>query len=270
MCGIIGSIGLSRYHTLAWFRVGMSNIASRGRDSVGMHAGVSLRWVGSWEQNRDEALHWAAKMVLPRRIMLGHTRAATSGKVTLLNAHPISRSGAAMVHNGIVTTEEKLPKRITETDTEYALLLLLKYGVSSKWSKALHGSGAFLVSMGETLMAYRSGSPSTPLWAARVKSKGDYGYIFASTVQAFGRFYEYLDGKVSIELRPIKAGVSYLFAKAKTGTVRAEVPCEWGGISSWRSPYLYEEWESYSDWAESKRSQGRVRVYKYKRRGDES
>lgn len=135
MCSIIGYYGKE---TAAPILVkGLKRMEYRGYDSVG---------VATENENEIEVKKGTGKVnevnskvqldVLPGKIGIGHTRWATHGKVTDLNAHPHpSNSGKiAIVHNGIIENFEELKSQLesegysfkSETDSEVIANLLQK------------------------------------------------------------------------------------------------------------------------------------------------
>ncbi len=141
MCSIIGYYG----ETLAApiLVKGLKRMEYRGYDSVGV-ATKSLdkilvkKGIGKVsEVNQKERLD-----TLPGNIGIGHTRWATHGKVTDVNAHPHSSNSEeiAIVHNGIIENYQDLKNMLvkegysfkSETDTEVIANLLQYYFEDTK------------------------------------------------------------------------------------------------------------------------------------------
>ena len=125
MCGIVGAV--AKRDVVPFLVDGLKRLEYRGYDSAGIAVlSDELRRVRrtgrvSEMENaaRDENLHG--------HVGIGHTRWATHGGVTELNAHPhISSSELALVHNGIIENHEQQRDRLRElgyvfesqTDTE--------------------------------------------------------------------------------------------------------------------------------------------------------
>ena len=147
MCSIIGYYGKGSAAPI--LVKGLKRMEYRGYDSVGVatksdHKIEVRKGVGKvTEVNDSENLD-----KLPGSIGIGHTRWATHGKVTKVNAHPHpSNSGkVVIVHNGIIENfnelKEDLQKNgftfISETDTEViANLLQQNYDQTSDVKKAI-------------------------------------------------------------------------------------------------------------------------------------
>jgi len=147
MCSIIGYYGKGPAAPI--LVKGLKRMEYRGYDSVGVatksdHKIEIRKGVGKvTEVNDSENLD-----KLPGSIGIGHTRWATHGKVTKVNAHPHpSNSGkVVIVHNGIIENfnelKEDLQKNgftfISETDTEViANLLQQNYDQTSDVKKAI-------------------------------------------------------------------------------------------------------------------------------------
>ena len=141
MCSIIGYCGKE---TAAPIIVkGLKRMEYRGYDSVG---------VATESENQIELKKGIGKVqevnskvqleTLPGRVGIGHTRWATHGKVTDVNAHPHSSNSGkiAIVHNGIIENFEELKKELenegyafkSETDSEIISNLLQKYHDQTK------------------------------------------------------------------------------------------------------------------------------------------
>jgi len=141
MCSIIGYSGNEIAAPI--IVNGLKRMEYRGYDSVG---------VATESENQIELKKGIGKVnevnskmqldTLPGKIGIGHTRWATHGKVTELNAHPHpSNSGKiAIVHNGIIENFEELKKQlesegydfISDTDSEIIANLLQKNYESTK------------------------------------------------------------------------------------------------------------------------------------------
>jgi len=131
MCGIVGYIGM---HKAADFLVdGLSKLEYRGYDSAGiavMNDGkIRLEKCVGRLENLKKRL---GNNMPEGNIGIGHTRWATHGRPSDLNAHPHVAGKFAIVHNGIIENYLKLKEELlakghkfkSETDTEVVAHLL--------------------------------------------------------------------------------------------------------------------------------------------------
>lgn len=177
MCGIVGVLG---NHEVAPLLVeALKRLEYRGYDSAGIATVDSgkldrRRAVGKLVNLSDLLVH----NPLPGKSGIGHTRWATHGAATTLNAHPHLSGRVAVVHNGIIENFRDLRNELTaagavfesETDTETVSHLLrhhLDKGATAveaarETLKRLHGAFAlcFLFEGEDDLMiCARKGSP---------------------------------------------------------------------------------------------------------------
>jgi glucosamine--fructose-6-phosphate aminotransferase (isomerizing) len=162
MCGIIGYCG--QKPAVPIVIEALKRLEYRGYDSAGIASLCDGRLLIKKDVGKvDEVIQKHNLASLPGTIAIGHTRWATHGGVTQLNAHPHSDCGGrvAVVHNGIVENNRELRRELTkmghkftsETDTEVIPHLLedeLKNGRSLEQAvlniaPKLEGSYAFLV-----------------------------------------------------------------------------------------------------------------------------
>ncbi|MEG2940390.1 MAG: glutamine--fructose-6-phosphate transaminase (isomerizing) [Thermomonas sp.] len=132
MCGIVGAIA-SR-DVVPLLVDGLKRLEYRGYDSAGIAVidGESVRRVrrtGRVAEMESAAIAEGFDATLG----IGHTRWATHGGVTELNAHPhISHGDLALVHNGIIENHEQQRERLralgyeftSQTDTEVVAHLI--------------------------------------------------------------------------------------------------------------------------------------------------
>lgn len=137
MCGIVGYIGESQAAPI--LLDGLSKLEYRGYDSAGIavYDGTSIEMKKSTGRLKilDELTHGGTTM--PGLAGIGHTRWATHGSPSDVNAHPHFNKDASIVvvHNGIIENYLKLKKKLqskgyeflSETDTEVIAHLLDYY-----------------------------------------------------------------------------------------------------------------------------------------------
>ncbi len=178
MCGIIGYTGSN--NSINILMSGLSALEYRGYDSAGIayfDENNSIQTIKS-----SGRLSSLSEKISDRQISslcgIGHTRWATHGKPSDINAHPHSSSTVSLVHNGIIENYAKIKSFLkshgydflSETDTEAAALLLdynykiLKYPIKAiaGTSAMLEGSYAFAIlfsDIPDTIYALRHDSP---------------------------------------------------------------------------------------------------------------
>ncbi len=179
MCGIVGYIGYRNAQPV--ILKGLKRLEYRGYDSAGislLNGGMTMEKVAGKVQDLEDALPDVPQDV---HIGIGHTRWATHGEPSQVNAHPhLSENGRiSLIHNGIIENHKALKEELlrrghefkSQTDTEVLVHLIediqenegisLEEAVRLALSKVV---GAYaIVVMGQdnpyTLIAARKGSP---------------------------------------------------------------------------------------------------------------
>ena len=128
MCGIVGYIGKDEKKEI--IINGLKELEYRGYDSAGIAVmsdkGKDIKYfkaVGKLDNLREKTKDFSSKGF---GVAIGHTRWATHGKPTELNAHPHLGEYSFVIHNGIIENyaeikaelEEFGVKFLSQTDTE--------------------------------------------------------------------------------------------------------------------------------------------------------
>lgn len=188
MCGIFGYIGHKK-NTAEMVLDGLRLLEYRGYDSWG----VAVKTGSTIAVDKHIGKIGNAKVHLPESsIGIGHTRWATHGGVTDLNAHPHldCTKEIAVIHNGIVENYLQLKEAlvakghvfISETDTEVIAHLIEEKRKSTDFAQAvqetfnsLSGLNAIVVlhTLSQEIIACKTGSPL-------VVGEGENEYFLAS------------------------------------------------------------------------------------------
>jgi glucosamine--fructose-6-phosphate aminotransferase (isomerizing) len=200
MCGIVGYTGSSP--ALSRVIEGLRRLEYRGYDSAGVALAVAKGEKLAVEKkagklaNLEGALNSGHESATGG---IGHTRWATHGGPTDINAHPhLDESGKlAVIHNGIIENYEELKAELqrrghkfkSETDTEsVAHLLGEEFKASGDLAKAMRSVCARLRGS-FTLLAIQSDNPNLIVGARRnsplVVGVGSGENFLASDVSAF-------------------------------------------------------------------------------------
>lgn len=196
MCGIIGFTGNEPAKDI--IIGGLERLEYRGYDSAGLallsNDQIQVRKrTGKVEELRK--LCEAEKM--PATCGIGHTRWATHGGVTDVNAHPHRVGKVVLIHNGIIenyrqiVTEYGLADQlVSETDSEVVAALLNKFyegdpvKAIKKTVKVLSGAFALCImfqDISDTIYAIRNVSPM-------VATSCERGSVIASDLTALIEF----------------------------------------------------------------------------------
>lgn len=138
MCGIVGYIGKSEKKQL--ILGGLKELEYRGYDSAGlavMKAGELdfFKAVGKLENLTNKCKGFASEDF---GVAIGHTRWATHGKPTEINAHPHLGQYSCVIHNGIIENYKELKNKLeskgiaflSQTDTEVIVQLFEFYAAN--------------------------------------------------------------------------------------------------------------------------------------------
>ena len=107
MCGIVGIASDS--NCIPALLSGLQALEYRGYDSSGIASSINNRLVH--QKSVGKISHLVDKLnseEIQGNTAIAHTRWATHGKPSLVNAHPFVKENCAMVHNGIIENHEEL------------------------------------------------------------------------------------------------------------------------------------------------------------------
>ena len=195
MCGIVGYIGPQDATPIVL--EGLKRLEYRGYDSAGIatisQGKVSIRRAEGKLVNLEKVL---LERPLAGQPGIGHTRWATHGRPSEINAHPHNAGGFVVVHNGIIENYLALKNRLrgqghtfnSETDTEIiAHLVEEHYKACGDFEAAVRKTlgevrGAYAVAIlceqePDKLIAAKQGSPL-------VVGQGQGEYFVASDIPA--------------------------------------------------------------------------------------
>ena len=178
MCGIVGFVGTDKVKEV--LLDGLKELEYRGYDSAGIAVlqgddFSSYKAVGKLDNLVQKTADFAPSGFA---IGIGHTRWATHGKPTELNAHPHLGQSSYVVHNGIIENYQEIKNTLvnegvhflSQTDTEVIVHLFEKYLATEatpfeafkKSLSELDGAYAILLatkSMPDTIFFAKNGSP---------------------------------------------------------------------------------------------------------------
>ena len=197
MCGIVGYIG--RRPAVPVVLAGLEALEYRGYDSAGVAIIDGGQGLLTKQVGRVKALEDAlSEQHTDSGLAIGHTRWATHGVPSIVNAHPQTNTDRTIfvVHNGIIENYVELKKLLQEkgyefasdTDTEVIPHLIDYYTKQKETFEA-----AFKSALNDLRGAYAIAAVTThepdKLFAARLSSPlvvgvGDQEYILASDASA--------------------------------------------------------------------------------------
>jgi glucosamine--fructose-6-phosphate aminotransferase (isomerizing) len=212
MCGIFGYVG-KRKNALELVVKGLQKLEYRGYDSWGVATELSSELFVKKQVGKISEVKLEDFADKKTSLAIGHTRWATHGGVTDINAHPhfSSDKKVAVVHNGIIENYEEIREElgrenfVSDTDTEVIPQLISKYLKEMSFKEAvqkavlrLQGRYAIVaIAVGEEfLIAARRGSPL-------IVGVGEGEYFLASDIPAFLEYTQnvnYLDDNEMVVL----------------------------------------------------------------------
>ncbi len=203
MCGIVGYLGKNEKKEI--LLDGLQELEYRGYDSAGIAVieGKKLnhfKAIGKLANLRENTKAYHTEGF---GISIGHTRWATHGKPTELNAHPHLGAYSYVVHNGIIENYQELKKELqsdgvtflSQTDTETIVHLFEKnhktsenvFSAFEKTIKRLEGAYATLLiteAAPDTIFFAKKGSPML------MGFSGDDVYFASSDTPVIGKVSE--------------------------------------------------------------------------------
>ena len=199
MCGIVGYVGKNDARTI--IMDGLKRLEYRGYDSAGIalvrNGSIDIRKKVGEIANLEELLkqEMARGICFDSHTGIGHTRWATHGAPSDVNAHPHRAGRVTLVHNGIIENYEELKDHfgladelISDTDSEVVAAVLNRFYTGDPHEalfqtvKCLKGTFALVVifdDIPDVIFAIRNVSPI-------VAAYREDGTMLASDVAALG------------------------------------------------------------------------------------
>ena len=282
MCGIVGFTGTAQAAPI--LLDGLSKLEYRGYDSAGIavqNAAGKIEVVKAKGRLKVLSEMTDSGSAVPGNTGIGHTRWATHGEPSVVNAHPhYSRDEKiAVVHNGIIENYQELKERlinrgfpfVSQTDTEVVAQLLDYYytGVSagdaldaiSRMMLHVRGSyalGVLFADQPGVIYAVRKDSPL-------IVGKAENGALIASDVPAllkYTRTVYYIDNQ---EIARLSGDSIEFFNIDKEPVAHEAATIEWdaeaaekGGFEHFMMKEIHEQPAAVRDTLSPRLKEGRI------------
>lgn len=179
MCGIVGVAGWIGQNESKMFRTMLLWDTIRGLDSTGVmavdftnHVIVEKDLGGPtnlWDYNDSKIFNALKLPKTTHKILLGHNRAATIGKVTVDNAHPFTYGDITGVHNGTLRQWDDInPGKQFSIDSKALINAINEHGIVEAW-RLFSGAAAVVAynsKTNELMFARNDERPLTFAYAA--------------------------------------------------------------------------------------------------------
>jgi len=269
MCGIVGYVGVKQAYPIVV--KGLKRLEYRGYDSSGVCIGNREGFSLLKEKGKVSDLEaYAAQKDTSGSIAIGHTRWATHGVPSQVNAHPhVSGDGKlSLIHNGIIENYDSIKKALIEkghtfqSDTDTEVLVHLIEEIKSHEQVSLFESvrlalnevvGAYAIIVMEQgvnneFIAARKGSPL-------VIGIGEGEYFVASDaspIVEYTRDVVYLeDGEIALINKDADLEIRTIANVSKTPYIQelklSLEAIEKGGFSSFMLKEIFEQPKSIID-----------------------
>ena len=267
MCGIVGYLG--NHDTKTVLLDGLKELEYRGYDSAGIAVLQSdnfsyFKAVGKLKNLEAKTADFSTSGFA---VGIGHTRWATHGKPTEINAHPHFGQASYVVHNGIIENYQALKKSLTaqgvtflsQTDTEVIVHLFESFlgtGIEAfeafrQTIRRLHGAYAVLLvtkSEPETIFFAKHGSPM--IIGVNESDEKFFGSSDAALIGKCGRVIYLEDGQLGYVTR---TGI-HIETKEGTGVTAtfsslpdSKLSAQKEGFRFFMEKEIYEQSEVLSD-----------------------
>ena len=266
MCGIVGYIGTKQAAPI--LLDGLEKLEYRGYDSAGIAVfdgeEIHIKKSAGRLKVLSELTHDGATM--PGNSGIGHTRWATHGAPSDVNAHPHQNADAtiAVVHNGIIENYVKLRKKLqskgyvflSETDTEVVAHLLDYYYKGDalhaiiKVMQHVEGSyalGIIFKDRPEELYAVRKDSPL-------IVGSSQNGGLIASDVPAILKYTRQVYFIENEEIACLRADGVTFYNTDEEEIAKEQTTIEWdisaaekGGYEHFMLKEMYEQPKAVAD-----------------------
>ena len=265
MCGIVGFTGAAQAAPI--LLDGLAKLEYRGYDSAGMavqNAAGKIEVVKAKGRLKVLSEMTDGGSAVPGSCGIGHTRWATHGEPSVVNAHPhYSRDQKiAVVHNGIIENYQELKERlinkgfsfVSQTDTEVVAQLLDYYYMGESAGNALDAITRMMLHVrGSYALGVLFADEPGVIYAVRKDSplivgKCEDGAIIASDVPAllkYTRTVYYID---NLEIARLTPDSIEFFNIDKEPITRESTTIEWdaeaaekGGYEHFMMKEIYEQ-----------------------------
>lgn len=241
MCGIFGYIG-HKTNSIELVIKGLQQLEYRGYDSWGVATVIDGELFVEKKKGKISEAKVEDYKDKKAKFAIGHTRWATHGGVTDINAHPHFDTArtVAVVHNGIIENYAEIKKElsdvkfITETDSEVIPHLIAKYrkelGFKDAVRKAIQKlQGRYAIAVIDVAENYMIGARrGSPL----IIGVGKDEFFLASDIPAFSAYTQNVNYLDDNEMVVIDGGVEFFNIDTGLGIKKRLINIDWQAVGA--------------------------------------